>query len=71
MVYKGGGKYALADSKNDSDDEELYSKDLFMNVSEDDEEEQIVIISNKKDSKPKHRDDAHKSPQKSQQENKI
>jgi hypothetical protein len=39
------GTYALAGSgKCDSDDEELYSKDLLMDCSEDDEEEQIVII---------------------------
>ena len=45
MIYKGGGKYGYAkDGKHDSDDESLYNKDLFMNVSEDDEEEQIVIV---------------------------
>jgi|LakMenEpi03Aug12_release.lakeMendotaPanAssembly.Ray.scaffolds.fasta_scaffold225561_2 hypothetical protein len=45
MSYRGGGKYTLARTgKNDSDDEELYSKDLLMDCSEDDEEEKIVII---------------------------
>ena len=40
MVYKGSGKYAFSGNcKNDSDDEELYSKDLLMDCSEDDEEE--------------------------------
>ena len=47
MVYRGAGKYAPATTKDDSDDEQLYSKDLFMNVSEDDEEEKIVIINTK------------------------
>ena len=45
LVYRGSGKYALAnEGKHDSDDEELYSKDLLMDCSEDDEEETIVII---------------------------
>ena len=47
--YRGG--YALAGGKNDSDDEELYSKDLLMDCSEDDEEEQIVIINTSQSSK--------------------
>ena len=44
--YRGGGKYSLASrgGKYDSDDEELYSKDLLMDCSEDDEEEKLVII---------------------------
>ncbi len=57
MVYKGGGKYGLVGGKNYSDDEELYQKDLFLNVSEDDEEEQIVIVSTKNNQKPQKRDD--------------
>ena len=56
MVYRGGGRYALAGGKNDSDDEQqLYSKDLFMNFSEDDEEEQIVIINTKNTAEQRHR----------------
>ena len=45
MVYRGAGKYGFAkDGEHDSDDESLYHKDMFMNLSEDDEEEQIVIV---------------------------
>lgn len=44
MVYRGSGKYALPGESKDDSDEELYSKDLIMDCSEDDEEEKIVII---------------------------
>ena len=49
--YKGGGKYGFAKEGKDGSDDELNSKDLFSNLSEDDEEEQIVIVNTRQPEK--------------------